>query len=92
MFAAKVGIIGALTAMAIEFAAEQAAAVATFGLAEFANVAIVGTTRFIVRGLLSQLEQMTIAEGLTLALSPLEEKLQAAVKDLALHGVEAALS
>ncbi len=90
--AAKWAIIAALTAMAVEFAAEQVAAVATFGLAEFANVAIVGATRFIVKGVLSQLEQMTIAEGLTLALSPLESKLEEAVKGLALHGVEAALS
>jgi hypothetical protein len=73
---AKLGIIAALTAMA----------------AEFATVAIVGTTRWIVKGLLSQLEQVVIAEALQIALTPLENKLQAAVKDLALHGVEAALS
>jgi hypothetical protein len=89
---AKVGIIAALTAMAAAFVADQAAAVATFGLAEFATVAIVGTTRWIVKGFLNQLEQVVIAEALQIALTPIEERLQAAVKDLALHGVEAALS
>jgi hypothetical protein len=78
--------------MAAEFVADQAAAVATFGLAEFATVAIVGTTRWIVKGFLNQLEQVVIAEALQIALTPIEERLQAAVKDLALHGVEAALS
>ena len=89
---AKVGIIAALTAMAVEFVADQAAAVATFGLAEFATVAIVGTTRWIVKGLLNQLEQVVIAGALQIALTPLENKLEEAVRGLALHGVEAALS
>ena len=89
---AKVGIIAALTAMAVEFVADQAAAVATFGLAEFATVAIVGTTRWIVKGLLNQLEQVVIAEALQIALTPLEGKLEEAVRGLALHGVEAALA
>jgi hypothetical protein len=89
---AKLGIIAALTAMAAEFVADQAAAVATFGLAEFATVAIVGTTRWIVKGLLNQLEQVVIAEALQIALAPVESKLEEAVKGLALHGVEAALT
>ena len=65
---------------------------ATFGLAEFATVAIVGTTRWIVKGLLNQLEQVVIAEALQIALTPLEGKLEEAVRGLALHGVEAALA
>jgi hypothetical protein len=89
---AKVGIIAALTAMAVEFVADQAAAVATFGIAEFATVAIVGTTRWIVKGLVNQLEQVVIAGALQIALTPLESKLEEAVRGLALHGVEAALS
>jgi hypothetical protein len=89
---AKLGIIAALTAMAAEFVADQAAAVATFGLAEFATVAIVGTTRWIVKGLLNQLEQAVIAGALQVALTPLEGKLEEAVRGLALRGVEAALS
>jgi hypothetical protein len=89
---AKVGIIVALTAMVAEFVAAQAAAVATFGLAEMAALAIVASTRFIVKGLLNQLEQVVIAQALTVALSPLEDKLEQAVKGLALHGVKAALS
>lgn len=92
VFTAKVGIIGALAVMAAEFVADQAAAVATFGVAEFATVAIVGTTRWIVKGFLNQLEQVVIAEALQIALTPLENKLEEAVKGLALHGVEAALS
>ena len=89
---AKKGIIVALTAMAVEFAAEQAAAIVTFGLAEFANVAIVGGTRFIVRGLLQQLEQVAIAEGLQLALTPLQAGIQKAVEGLVLRELEATLA
>jgi hypothetical protein len=89
---AKVGIIAALTAMVAEFVADQAAAVATFGVAEFATVAIVGTTRWLVKGFLNQLEQAVIAGALQVALNPLESKLEEAVRGLALRGVEAALS
>jgi hypothetical protein len=92
VFVAKAGIIVALTAMVAEFVAEQAAAVATFGLAEFANVAIVGSTRFIVKGLLDQLEQAAIAEALQVALTPLQASIEKAVSGLVLHELEAALS
>jgi uncharacterized protein YukE len=89
--AAKMGILAALAAMVAEFVAEQAAAVETLGLAEFANFAIVGTTRFIVKRLLDQLEQVIIAEGLQAALSPLEGTIDHAVQGLVLHELQTAL-
>jgi hypothetical protein len=88
---AKVGILAALAAMVAEFVAEQAAAVETLGLAEFANFAIVGSTRFIVRRLLDQLEQVVIAEVLQAALTPLEGTIDQAVQGLVLHGLETAV-
>jgi uncharacterized protein YukE len=88
---AKVGILAALAAMVVEFVAEQAAAVETLGLAEFANFAIVGSTRFIVKRLLDQLEQVVIAEVLQAALSPLEATIDQAVQALVLRGMEAAV-
>jgi hypothetical protein len=88
----KGAIIAALVAMAAEFVAEQAAAVATFGLAEFASMAIVETTKLLVRDALNQLEQQLIAEVLQAALSPLESRLESAVQGMVLQGVEAALA
>jgi hypothetical protein len=90
--AVKGTIIAALVAMAAEFVADQAAAVATFGLAEAATVAIVEGTKAIVRAALDQLEQQVIAEVLEAALGPLEDRAAAAVEGMVLRGVEAALA
>lgn len=89
---AKSGIIIALGIMLAEFLADQAAAIATFGLAEFASAAIVATTRFAVKALLDQLEQEVIGAVLQAALGPLEDQLAAAVEGLVFRGVEAALA
>jgi hypothetical protein len=88
----KAAIIAALVAMAAEFVADQAASIATFGLAEAATVAIVEGTRMIVKAALDQLEQQVIAEVLMAALGPLEDRLEAATEGMVLRGVEAALA
>jgi hypothetical protein len=85
-------IIAALAAMAAEFAAEQAAAIVTFGLAEFANAAIVGTTEFIVREALSQLEQQVLGAVLQAAIGPIEDRIAAAVQGMVLRGVQSVLT
>ena len=90
--AVKGAIIAALAAMAAEFIADQAAAVATFGLAEAATVAIVEGTKAIVRAALDQLEQQVIGEVLEAALGPLEDMVARAVEGMVLRGVEAALA
>jgi hypothetical protein len=92
VIAAKVGIIAALTAMAAEFAADQAAAIFTFGVAEVAEAGIVEVTQAAVRTLLDQLEQEAIGTVLQAVLGPLEDKLAVALEGLAYRGVEAALS
>jgi hypothetical protein len=88
---AKGVIIGALFAMAGEIAADQAAAVFTFGLAEAAVPALVAATRQIVKAALDQLEQQLLAEVLQAALGPLEDKIASALQNMVLRGVEAAL-
>jgi hypothetical protein len=90
--AAKVGIIAALTAMAAEFAADQVAAVFTFGVAEVAEAGIVEATKAIVQGVLDQLEQEGIGAVLQAVLGPLEDKVAAMVEDLAYKGLDAALA
>jgi hypothetical protein len=90
--AAKTGIIAALGVMAAEFAADQAAAIVTFGLAEVAEAGIVEVTRLVVQALLDQVEQEAIGTVLQAVLGPLEDQLAAAIEGLAYRGVEAALS
>jgi hypothetical protein len=90
--AAKGVIIGALFAMAAEIAADQAAAVFTFGLAEAAEPAIIAGTRFIVKSALDQLEQQLIGEALEAVIGPLEDRMMNAVQNMVLEGVESVLA
>jgi hypothetical protein len=92
VIAAKVGIIAALTAMAAEFVADQAAAIFTFGVAEVAEAGIVEVTKAVVQAVLNQLEQEGIGAVLQAVLGPLEDKVAAMVEDLAYKGLDAALS
>lgn len=92
VIAAKSAILAALVAMAAEIAADQAAAVFTFGLAEAAIPALVAGTRAIVKAALDQLEQTLVAEGLEAVIGPLEDKLASALQNMVLQGVEGALA
>jgi len=89
---AKKAIIAALVILVAAFVADQAAAIATVGLAEAALPVAIEVARVAVRGALDQLEQMAIAEALQAALSPLEDRLAAAVQGMVLRGAEAALA
>lgn len=89
---AKTAILGALAAFVAEFAVDQAAAIASFGLAEAAIPALVAATRAIVKSLLDTLEQTLIADGLQMVLSPLEDRVASAVQGLVIQGVDMALA
>jgi hypothetical protein len=89
---AKKAIIAALIVLAAAFVADQAAAIATAGIAEAALPAALEVARVVIKGALDQLEQMAIAEALQAALGPLEDRLAAAVQGMALRGAEAALA
>src|SRR2546430_2254010 len=70
--AVKGTIIAALVAMAAEFVAHQADAVAAFGPAEAATVANAGGTKEVVHGALDQLRQTAVAERLDVVPAPPE--------------------
>jgi len=89
---AKGVIIGALVAMAGEIAADQGAAVFTFGISEGLIPGIIAGTRQIVKAALDQLEQQLLSEVLQAALGPLEDKVASAVQNMVLQGVEGALA
>ncbi|GAA5006065.1 hypothetical protein [Kitasatospora paranensis] len=89
--AAKGAVIAELIAMAAEFAAEQAAAVATLGLAEAANVVIIEAGKRIVNAILDQIEQEIIGQLVSMAIEPFQAAIEQAVSGLVFEGVEAAL-
>jgi hypothetical protein len=89
---AKGAVIAALVAMAAEVVADQGAAVVTFGASEALIPGIVAATRAIVKAALDQLEQQLISMALEAAIGPLEDKIQNAIENMVLQGVEAALA
>jgi uncharacterized protein YukE len=89
--AAKSAVIAELIAMAAEFAAEQAAAVATLGLAEAANVVIIEAGKRIVNAILDQIEQEIVGQLVSTAVEPFQAAIERAVSGLVFEGVEAAL-
>ncbi|AUG78624.1 hypothetical protein CFP65_3844 [Kitasatospora sp. MMS16-BH015] len=88
---AKGAVIAELVAMAAEFAAEQAAAVATLGLAEAANVVIVEAGKRVVNAILQQIEQEIIGQLVSMAIEPFQAEIEKAVGGLVFDGVEKAL-
>ncbi|WP_441247023.1 hypothetical protein [Kitasatospora sp. McL0602] len=88
---AKGAVIAELVAMAAEIAADQAAAVATLGLAEAANVAIVEAGKRIVNAILDQIEQEIIGQLVSMAIEPFQAAIERAVSGLVFEGVESAL-
>ncbi|MFD9124483.1 hypothetical protein [Kitasatospora sp. NPDC059571] len=88
---AKGAVIAELVAMAAEFAAEQAAAVATLGLAEAANVVIIEAGKRVVNAILDQIEQEIIGQLTSMAVEPFQAAIEQAVSGLVFEGVEAAL-
>jgi uncharacterized protein YukE len=88
---AKGAVIAELISMTVEFAAEQAAAVATLGLAEAANAAIIEGGKLLVNGILQQIEQEIIGDLVSSAIEPFQAAIAQAVSGLVFHGVQAAL-
>lgn len=80
--AQKVEAIAVLIEMAAAFVADQAAAVATFGIAEVAVPAIIEGAELLVKSLVMTLEQYLIAEVIEAAAKPLFAKVEAAMTSL----------
>ncbi|TKA00391.1 WXG100-like domain-containing protein [Actinacidiphila oryziradicis] len=83
--------IAELVALAVSFVADQAAAVATLGLAEAAELLIVEAAEKAVDYLEQQLEQYILGEVIEAAINPLVEVVGRAVSGLMFQTAEAAL-
>lgn len=87
----KTFAIGELVVLAASFVADQAAAVATFGIAEAAEVAIVAAARKVVSFLEQELTQYVIGEIIEAAVKPLVGVVGNAVNGLVYSAVQSAL-
>jgi uncharacterized protein YukE len=87
----KLETIGELVAMAAAFVADQAAAVATFGLAEAAVALIEEAAKKLVNFLEQQLEQYIIGQVVEAAVDPLVEVVGRAVSGMVFQAAESAL-
>jgi hypothetical protein len=80
--AQKVEAIVALVEMAAELAADQAAAAATFGIAEAAAPAIIEGGKLLMKSLVQDLQQHVIGEVIEAAAKPLFAKVEHAMEGL----------
>ncbi|MFF2806596.1 WXG100 family type VII secretion target [Streptomyces sp. NPDC058000] len=87
----KVETIAELIVLAVTFVADQAAAVATFGVAEAALIAIEEAAKRLVNALEQQLEQYLIGQVIEAAIDPLIEVVAGAVSGLVFQAAESAL-
>ncbi|WP_280691162.1 WXG100 family type VII secretion target [Kitasatospora sp. GAS204B] len=87
----KMQAIGELGGLAVTFAADQAAAVATFGLAEAGMALIVEGAEQITDYLEQQLEQYIIGQVIEAAITPLVGVVAKAVNGLAFEAVSGVL-
>jgi hypothetical protein len=86
----KAVAIGVLIEMAAAFVADQAAAIATAGIAEAAVPAIIAGARAVVKSLAADMEQYIIASVVEAAAKPLQAEFQAAMAGLDWSQVEPA--
>jgi uncharacterized protein YukE len=89
--AMKMEAIGQLVVMAATFVADQAAAVATLGLAEAAEAAVIAGAKEIVKFLEQELVQHIMGEVIGKAVEPLEAVVEKAVSGLTYKAVGAIL-
>jgi uncharacterized protein YukE len=89
--AAKLAALGELAGLAASFIADQAAAVATFGLAEAGEALIIEAAKKLVNGLINQLEQHLLGEVMGRAVEPLEQVVERALGGLVFEGAQSAL-
>ncbi|MER8183392.1 WXG100 family type VII secretion target [Kitasatospora sp. NPDC094015] len=87
----KVETIAELVVLAAALIADQAAAVATFGLAEAAVIAIEEAAKRLINYLEQQLEQYVIGQVIEAAIDPLVEVVAGAVAGLVFGAAESAL-
>jgi hypothetical protein len=80
--AQKAEAVATLIGMAVTFVADQAAAVATLGLAEAAVPVIIEAGENIVKSLVTDLEQYVIGQVVEVAAKPLFAKVEAAMSGL----------
>jgi uncharacterized protein YukE len=89
--AAKMAAIGELATLAASFIADQAAAVATFGLAEAGEALIIEGAKKLVGGLVNQLEQHILGDVIGRAVEPLEQVVERALGGLVFEGLRSTL-
>ncbi|WP_438484945.1 WXG100 family type VII secretion target [Streptomyces sp. S186] len=89
--AMKVEAIGELIVLAITFVADQAAAVATLGIAEAAEALVIAAGRKLIKFLEDQLEQYIIGQVVEAAINPLVEVVGKAVSGMVFQAAESAL-
>ncbi|MEV4556771.1 WXG100 family type VII secretion target [Kitasatospora sp. NPDC049285] len=91
IIAMKMETIGELIALAAAFVADQAAAVATFGIAEAAVALIEEAAKRLINYLEQQLEQYIIGQVIEAAIGPLIDTVANAVSGLVFQAAESAL-
>lgn len=89
--AMKLEAIAELTVLAITFIADQAAAVATLGIAEAAEALVIEAAEKLMDYLVQQLEQYIIGQVIEAAIDPLVETVGKAVGGLVFQAAESAL-
>ncbi|MFF8769632.1 WXG100 family type VII secretion target [Kitasatospora sp. NPDC015120] len=90
--AMKLEALGELIVLAATFVAAQAAAVATFGLAEVGAVAAQQAARKLMSHLAHQLEEYIVGQVIEAAVGPLVEVVAEAVSGLVFEAAEAAVT
>lgn len=88
---AKMAAIAELAVLAASFIADQAAAVATFGIAEAGLALIEEAGKKLMSALIQQLEMMIVAQVIEAAVAPLEQVVERALGGLVFKGLESAL-
>ncbi|MCZ1007671.1 WXG100 family type VII secretion target [Streptomyces lydicus] len=89
--AMKLEAIAELTVLAITFVADQAAAVATLGIAEAAEALVIEAAEKLMDYLVQQLEQYIIGQVIEAAIDPLVETVSRAVGGLVFQAAQSAL-
>ncbi|MFG2140423.1 hypothetical protein [Streptomyces sp. NPDC048650] len=84
-------VIAQLVVTAVEMAAAAAATVATLGIAAAAEAAAIEIGKRIIRAVIQEIEDVHLAELVTMAIEPFQAEIEKAVSGLVLKGVDAAL-
>lgn len=84
-------VIAQLVITAVEMAAAAAATVATLGIAAAAEAAAIEVGKRIVREIIQQIEDVLIAELVSMAIEPFQAEIEKAVSGLVFKGVDAAV-